>query len=412
MHLPTKIAATVLLIASVACSHREQETPAHSFRIFDEDGISVAETTGGPKSSEFLFTFELVREIRPPENIEESLLASPANFSRDEMGNYFVVDRIRSDPRIVVFDSTGQFLRTIGSVGDGPGEFRRPVLLNVMDSVLEVFDEGQQRTSYFSDDGNLISIVTLFDRQQRVEALYSSDQGHQIVVQYVIETREEDYWRKRICTIHSPGDEHPIIIETPFVKVQEGTIYAYQDGYPLNVSAAIHFSGEPSIICPNGSGVIISTGEEPVLKWYDLSGVLVREIRLNIPAERVTPEERRGLLKDFRNKDRPRDDARIDWNSLIQFRDPKAFWKSVDIDTEGYIWLEYPIARSDQISASHRLLSPEGEYLGDLRVPHAGGIFRYGEYLVLIRDSETDESIPTVFKLIPNFEGIPYPHGE
>ena len=151
---------------------------------------------------------------------------------------------------------------------------------------------------------------------------------------------------------------------------------------------------------------------------FDFSGELRKRIRLSIEAERVTRRERRDIKNDFRDRVLVRirdrggaiDDPRIDWNSIIAFRDPKAYWRAVDVDPQGFIWLEYPRALSDTLSASHRLLSPVGEYLGDLRVPHPDGRFRYGEYLVLVKDQGTDELIPTVFQMMPTIAELGYPN--
>lgn len=52
---------------------------------------------------------------------------------------------------------SGRYLRTLGRVGDGPGEFRRPfALLREGDSIYRVLDAGQTRQSWFRYDGTFI----------------------------------------------------------------------------------------------------------------------------------------------------------------------------------------------------------------------------------------------------------------
>src|SRR5690606_15809533 len=61
-------------------------------------------------------------------------------------------------PRVLQFDSTGVFLRSIGRGGEGPGEFRFPDAIEI-DSLdnLWVWDVGTRRVSIFDVTGQLAS---------------------------------------------------------------------------------------------------------------------------------------------------------------------------------------------------------------------------------------------------------------
>ena len=51
--------SVLLLLANLyACAKSDGRSSIHSFQIYDEDGITIAETTGGPKYLDPLFTFE------------------------------------------------------------------------------------------------------------------------------------------------------------------------------------------------------------------------------------------------------------------------------------------------------------------------------------------------------------------
>ncbi len=57
-------------------------------------------------------------------------LTDPGNFSKptnvavDKDGNLYVADTLND--RVEVFDADGNFIRTLGKNGDGPGDFARP----------------------------------------------------------------------------------------------------------------------------------------------------------------------------------------------------------------------------------------------------------------------------------------------
>ena len=56
-------------------------------------------------------------------------------------------------PAMAVFDAQGQFLRTIGGEGEGPGEFRAAIAHGLLGDTLWVVDLGLLRASTFLSDG-------------------------------------------------------------------------------------------------------------------------------------------------------------------------------------------------------------------------------------------------------------------
>ena len=55
---------------------------------------------------------------------EDYLFGVLSEFTTDESGNIYVLDSQLNE--VLVFSSTGEYLRSIGREGEGPGEFRRP----------------------------------------------------------------------------------------------------------------------------------------------------------------------------------------------------------------------------------------------------------------------------------------------
>ena len=82
----------------------------------------------------------LTHELTVGDNDGPGVLGMNAVFVRDQRSRFYAVNTF--DPSsLVVFDSTGRFLQTVGREGDGPGEFRwiRGLIAVGPDSVL-VFD--------------------------------------------------------------------------------------------------------------------------------------------------------------------------------------------------------------------------------------------------------------------------------
>jgi len=148
----------VLLFLLVSCSPRSEET-THSFRIYEEDGVTIAENKGGSKYTGNIFTYEPVLRLhQDPEN-EESLLFGPSEFSMDQEGNYYVLDS--RNYRIAVFNQRGEYLRTFGREGQGPGEFTMMTNLLIRGDVVSVYDYRLRRRTFYRTDGTLIKVVTV-----------------------------------------------------------------------------------------------------------------------------------------------------------------------------------------------------------------------------------------------------------
>ena len=77
-----------------------------------------------------------------------------SNIQTDEAGNIFVLDR--GNFRVVVFDSTGAHVRTVGKQGGGPGELEFPLNLAVSPAgEISVLDISKMSLVRFAPDGSL-----------------------------------------------------------------------------------------------------------------------------------------------------------------------------------------------------------------------------------------------------------------
>ncbi len=165
-----------------------------------------------------------------------------------------------------------------------------------------------------------------------------------------------------------------------------------------------------------GRGLLLTTGQEPVIRWYDLYGTLTDEVRLDQEPEPVSETERRAIrqraakeLADAPPGNREVTKART---GALKIPNYKAFWNDVIVDDAGYYWLQIPEPYRQMGEAGgplFRILSPEGEYLGNSRWPRTMGSVVSGCFLSYVTDKETGKYTPTVFRIIPVQEGFRYP---
>jgi hypothetical protein len=75
-------------------------------------------------------------------------LYDAAGAKVDNTGNFWVLDA--GNHRVQVFDHNGEYVRTLGRAGQGPGEFTRPRELVIAGDRIVVSDAGNRRFSAWS----------------------------------------------------------------------------------------------------------------------------------------------------------------------------------------------------------------------------------------------------------------------
>lgn len=100
---------------------------------------------------------ELVEELRLGgiDADDHALFAATASLAVDDAGTLFVLDS--GNQRIVAFDANGRFLRVIGEVGQGPGEFSEPVAMTLDGAGnLVIFDTGSHKMIVLDKQGHFV----------------------------------------------------------------------------------------------------------------------------------------------------------------------------------------------------------------------------------------------------------------
>ncbi|MFW6135076.1 MAG: NHL repeat-containing protein [Elusimicrobiota bacterium] len=92
----------------------------------------------------------------------------PQDIKIDRDGNIYVLDTNNS--RIQIFNRNGEYLRTIGEPGQGPGEFNKPesIYIDETENMIYISDTRNQRLQVFSLDGKFISLIKLNFAPQQV----------------------------------------------------------------------------------------------------------------------------------------------------------------------------------------------------------------------------------------------------
>ena len=406
MGLSPILIAALLLTAASGFSDQE-----HTFRVFEENGVTIAETTGGPKYDGEIFRYEPVATIHEDESRPESLMGRPYVYNvMGEDGSVFITDSQFN--RVLRFDASGEYLHDIGGQGQGPGEYERPRPLSARDGVITIYDVRMNRTSFYRYDGTFLESMTSFRRRSfSIDAIHRGPDGEMIFIESRRSQEAENgyfYQTASAAVCVASGDTLAILTTGPV-----------KGDYMLGLRYCWRlFGGWPQIVYQPDLGIIMTTGEEPEIRYYDLMGELHRIVRLDIPPEPVTRQERRiwaeaeRRMVESAQTPELREDMR-ERTRYIEFNDPKAFWTDMKVDENGYIWAERPGGTFQSFTSTDRtneylVFSPKGEYLGITNLPGASAISR-GHLITRQDNVETGGIEMVIYRIVPAVPGLIYP---
>ncbi|MFC1529157.1 6-bladed beta-propeller [Gemmatimonadota bacterium] len=407
------VPALLLVVSMSACSDSDVSS-GHSFRAWSEGGITISKTTGGPKYEGELFEYIEVVRLNQDDSVVESLLGMPFPYFMDDGGAFYVPDF--RPMRVVCFDAEGEYSHTIGREGEGPGEFRYLEITELEDDILTVFDSRIRRATRFNTDGTLIGTL-ITDYQKSGTAFgYSlhgllEDERGRMYTYWVVRDRVDIYQMVGVAVdvLDSEG-EVLFEIETPMIR----TMYEINSG-GIVAGVGLSYAGSPVIWHLDDGRFIRTTGETPDLDIFSVDGDLIGRIETGLVRESTAraEEEHRayytGRIQDATNpRSRAFNQAMLEDLRLPEF---KALWSDLVVDESGYIWLKHSEKfYSDQEPAvCWRVLSPEGEYLGETRFAAVEASISHGHMLTIQENEETGVQDLIVYDIRPVARGLRYP---
>lgn len=419
---------TILLLTACSVGSDRSELPSrdrHSFLVHEEQGVPVAVTSGGPKFTDELFTYEKVLEI-DTEQHEDAMLYRPVQFMADDDGTMYIFDE--GIGSILVFDAAGRYSHSIGRKGFGPGESSYGRILLLHDGIVQFYGLKERRTSRFSIDGELLDVTTVPTDIgiALAHGMIVLPDGIQIILRSGSGNTGKGtsptpgFERSGALMLSAEGDSLALVA-TPSIQVNE-LIPVKFAAQSYSTPVPIAYGPAPMVLYHPVHGLVLSTGEVAALDIYTPDGSHARSVRIELDPEPVTQIDRtrareiyrRNTAQEVERSGKPTDGWLDEIVEQYPFADEKAFWGRVEIDGEGYFWLDRTLSPEQMEGDEHRflVLSPEGEYLGVTSRPFgpAGASVSGGRLYILEENHETGEMRPTVYRIVPAVRGLAYPN--
>jgi hypothetical protein len=340
--------------------------------------------------------------------LEIGLLEGPEEYVFDRIGQVFLL----SDGRLAAsnwrtweiryFGGDGIFLEAVGGAGEGPGEFLSMRMWRGRADSLLVFDGRLNRVSVIDPQGAFVRVipVTMEPGLGYPSAVGSTHDGGLFVTSGtggfgagasgLLEGSEIIFSR------YGPdGGFRNVIAKFPM-----GPQWAHTSG-GRTTAGAIPFSVGWPVHAWDPGHALLGLGGEAEIEVWDPDGSLDRVIRWGSEPRSVGDQEiakyREELLASYEDPNQKR--FWQGWLREVPFPDAFPTFDNLLIDSTGHLWVEQ-FTPSWEESRTWTILSPEGEWLGDLDTPPALRITEIGtDYVLGVWRDELDVEYVRMYAL-------------
>jgi len=337
------LTASLLLIS--ACSKKVE-----NFKTEEQNGIKIFSNTETPNDPtaklELKKLFTISSEAQTDTN---AYLKRPIALTVDKNDNIYILDLMSMSAK--KFDNTGNFLKSIGRMGQGPGELFYPSIMFIDKDTLNIMSAGSRKLSKFDLDGNFYYERLLAEQSQLQVTKFSRDAQ-----------KSASYVMKQI---QKEGGMPDIVFGLSVINITDLTEkvslsslkFAFQD----LMSGKIDYNDLIIPFIPDNDYVYVSENSDNQYRifGYDYEGKKQIEIRKDFKIVRFESAEKEGYLASMK-KDMP-------GNQEVKVGNFKKAIASIHIDKYGRL-LVYPnVDRNVDKEGVYMDIFKEGKFLNRVK---------------------------------------------
>ena len=340
-----------------------------------------------------IIKFEKDFEIGGDVEDDNYLFTRISRICIDSQGKLFVLDS--QDNCVKVYDNNGNYIKTFGSKGKGPGELQQAFKMAVdTANNIALNERGNRRFSLFDNNGIHLKIVPF---QKIVWNFKIGPLG-----KYYIETHAWDLSGKKGGTLiqisqFSPDLKKEIVVDS--ARIQENKLIREKNigrSIPMPFHSNLLWS-----VFPSGN-ILVARSEDYSMKIFSPDSKLIKEIHHKGEQEKVTKQDQETYFADIAfSTTSPsgvreiRKGASDFTRKRTEFPKYKPYFSNITIDHEGFI-LVHTYKKEDQNQIID-VFTKDGKFINKVKIPAiiSRGIFHKG-YFYQIRSS--DEEFPKIIR--------------
>ena len=327
----------------------------------EENGVIVVKNPKQPMYGEEVFSIKEELSIGEAKGRKEYMFSRARDIAVDEEEKIYILDI--KECHIKVFNKNGEYLKTIGKKGQGPGEMRLPgaLVITAQQEIL-VNDASARKLHFFTLDGKFLRAVS-----QTKMWLFSSpkaDQKGNIIAGYMIAGQEVIYDLKKF---DSQLKDLFTIFSTRILK------YPYMN--PLFPRCYWEVTKEDNIIW----------GFPDKYELYVLNpeGKLLKKILKDHTPVKITQKEKDDIINErWGGYENMPPETKLVWN-----KHHNAF-RYLSLDEEGRIFVRTYEKAADGKTYYYDVFDPEGKYIAKIPLKARPIVWKMNKLYTVEEDEE------------------------
>ena len=310
------------------------------------DGVQIIQNGKKPKPPEGVpsnVSFELETIIGESDDPEKSF-SQLTSLVVDDKGSIFALDF--KEQKIKVFDNEGQFIRSFGEKGQGPGELQMASGIHLTPTQELVVEDGLPRKLvHFTKEGKYIKHVSFADKLTMV-GLFMDHQGDYLGRELKLEGQNMFFEIMKFDSELKPlfsldKIEFPIPLPGSGNKINLMDVLSI---YQLDSSGNIYYG----------------RNKDYEIKVYSPDGKHLKSIRKEYDRQKVTEEDIEDMLDSMGSVPNM---GGVDVKEMFEFPETFPPFQSFTLDEEGRIVVRTFQKGKGEDEFIHDVFDPQGRYI-------------------------------------------------
>lgn len=274
------------------------------------DGVTVVKNPKEPVYSENILSLEEELSIGEAEGREEYIFSRVRDVEVDKTGRIYALDS--KEANVKVFDQDGNYIRTIGRKGQGPGEFQIPNDIYIDDKdKLYISDVENDRLSVFNEHGDFVDSFNF--NEYSVSKIIGVNKKNEIILLMNTTSKESgknfivfDY----MVNVYSPRFEFMENLYRTNIPVMQMFI---KEGKMLSLSIPY----QKTLCCKMDSrgNVYVAESQEYRIHIFSSDGELIRRIEKDQVQSKVSKQDVENYAQEHFQED---ENERKFWSDTVK----------------------------------------------------------------------------------------------
>jgi len=343
---------------------------ASAQKVKTVNGVEIISNPKKPKSLKDVPSKLVLKEeyaVGDSENLDE-MISEVAFLTVDDDNNIFALDM--KEMNIKVYGPLGNYIRTIGKKGQGPGELNIPAgILITPDKQLLVLDVLNRRMAFFTLDGEFVKNISIADKTSIVNPVMDSE-GNIAAMELVIEGQKMFWYiRKYDKDLKPLFDVNKVEFKNPL----EGKMN------PFEFIQLTVFDKKGNLYFGDAKGYVI--------KIFDPDGKHIRTIEKKYDPTKITKEDIEQMLEAIPNI------AGANLKDRLEFPKNYPAYESFSLDEEGRLFVRsYKKGKEEDVYFLD-VFGVDGKYISTLATKASPRVWKDGKMYSI---EENDDGIKVV----------------